>query len=186
MRLQRKLLNKRSSFDSKGKEKPWNCNDECNGCSFYFALKLSLWQMPRSSTGHKKGQKSMFFKWKVIKHCVLLNKLCLDLTSACAQSILMELQTNKNSNTNTVAITNSKKLDTNTNIRSWWKGSGARRNCSFIEINFSLSLLFYLCQQHYLGGARKTRKLSSLKWKTILQKKLNHHLPEKNTNLIFQ
>ena len=68
-----------------------------------------------------------------------------------------------------------KKLNTNTNMRSWWKGSGARRNCSFIEINFSHSLLFYLCQQHYLGGARKTRKLSSLKWKNFLPKKLNHH-----------
>ena len=56
-------------------------------------------------------------------------------------------------------------------MQSWWKGSGARRNCSFIEINFSHSLLFYLCQQHYLGGARKTRKLSSLKWKKCLQKK---------------
>ena len=112
------------------------------------------------------------------------------MTSACAQSILMELQTNKNSNTNIVTITYSKNLDTNTNIRSWWKGSGARRNCSFIEINFSHSLLFYLCQQHYLGGARKTRKLSSLKWKKFLPKKFQPPflkiIPTLSFNKLFQ
>ena len=75
-------------------------------------------------------------------------------------------------------------------MRSWWKGSGARRNCSFIEINFSHSLLFYLCQQHYLGGARKTRKLSSLKWKKFLQKKIKppflRRIPTFSFNKLFQ